>query len=256
MSLHIFDSHAHYDDEAFDEDRELVIGDIHEKGVIGVLNCGASLEGARESVKLSEKHDFIYAAVGVHPSYADVVDSKVIDELEELTKYQKVRAIGEIGLDYYWEENPSRDVQKEAFRAQMKLAEKLNMPVIIHDRDAHADTLEILKEFPNVIGVIHCFSGSVEFARECLKLGYYIGFTGVVTFKNAKKIIEVAKEVPLDRILVETDCPYMAPTPYRGKRNQSSYIIHILEKIAKIKDISIETLNNHTISNVKNLLKI
>ncbi|MDU4952044.1 MAG: TatD family hydrolase [Clostridium sp.] len=256
MSLHIFDSHAHYDDEAFDEDRELVIGDIHEKGVIGVLNCGASLEGARESVKLSEKHDFIYAAVGVHPSYADVVDSKVIDDLEELTKYQKVRAIGEIGLDYYWEENPSRDVQKEAFRAQMKLAEKLNMPVIIHDRDAHADTLEILKEFPNVIGVIHCFSGSVEFARECLKLGYYIGFTGVVTFKNAKKIIEVAKEVPLDRILVETDCPYMAPTPYRGKRNQSSYIIHILEKIAKIKDISIETLNNHTISNVKNLLKI
>ena len=152
------------------------------------------------------------------------MDSKVIDELEELTKYQKVRAIGEIGLDYYWEENPSRDVQKEAFRAQMKLAEKLNMPVIIHDRDAHADTLEILKEFPNVIGVIHCFSGSVEFARECLKLGYYIGFTGVVTFKNAKKIIEVAKEVPLDRILVETDCPYMAPTPYRGKRNQSSYI--------------------------------
>lgn len=256
MSLHIFDSHAHYDDEAFDDDRELVIGDIHEKGVIGVLNCGASLEGARESVKLSEKHDFIYAAVGVHPSYADVVDSKVIDELEELTKYQKVRAIGEIGLDYYWEENPSRDVQKEAFRAQMKLAEKLNMPVIIHDRDAHADTLEILKEFPNVIGVIHCFSGSVEFARECLKLGYYIGFTGVVTFKNAKKIIEVAKEVPLDRILVETDCPYMAPTPYRGKRNQSSYIIHILEKIAEIKDISIETLNNHTISNVKNLLKI
>ena len=256
MSLHIFDSHAHYDDEALDEDRELVIGDIHEKGVIGVLNCGASLEGARESVKLSEKHDFIYAAVGVHPSYADVVDSKVIDELEELTKYQKVRAIGEIGLDYYWEENPSRDVQKEAFRAQMKLAEKLNMPVIIHDRDAHADTLEILKEFPNVIGVIHCFSGSVEFARECLKLGYYIGFTGVVTFKNAKKIIEVAKEVPLDRILVETDCPYMAPTPYRGKRNQSSYIIHILEKIAEIKDISIETLNNHTISNVKNLLKI
>ena len=256
MSLHIFDSHAHYDDEAFDEDRELVIGDIHEKGVIGVLNCGASLEGERESVKLSEKHDFIYAAVGVHPSYADVVDSKVIDELEELTKYQKVRAIGEIGLDYYWEENPSRDVQKEAFRAQMKLAEKLNMPVIIHDRDAHADTLEILKEFPNVIGVIHCFSGSVEFARECLKLGYYIGFTGVVTFKNAKKIIEVAKEVPLDRILVETDCPYMAPTPYRGKRNQSSYIIHILEKIAEIKDISIETLNNHTISNVKNLLKI
>ena len=256
MSLPIFDSHAHYDDESFDEDRQLVIRDIQEKGVIGVLNCGASLEGARDSVKLADKYDFIYAAVGIHPSYADMVDSKVIDELEELSKNEKVRAIGEIGLDYYWEENPSREIQKEAFRAQMQLAEKLNMPVVIHDRDAHADTLEMLKEFPKVTGVIHCFSGSVEFARECLKLGYYIGFTGVVTFKNAKKIIEVAKEVPLDRILVETDCPYMAPTPYRGKRNQSSYIIHILEKIAEIKDISIETLNNHTISNVKNLLKI
>ncbi|MCI6278001.1 MAG: TatD family hydrolase [Clostridium sp.] len=256
MSLPIFDSHAHYDDESFDEDRQLVIGDIQEKGVIGVLNCGASLEGARDSVKLADKYDFIYAAVGIHPSYADMVDSKVIEELEQLSKNEKVRAIGEIGLDYYWEENPSREIQKEAFRAQMQLAEKLDMPVVIHDRDAHADTLEILKEFPKVTGVIHCFSGSVEFARECLKLGYYIGFTGVVTFKNAKKIIEVAKEVPLDRILVETDCPYMAPTPYRGKRNQSSYIIHILEKIAKIKDIPIETLNNHTISNVMNLLKI
>ena len=256
MSLPIFDSHAHYDDESFDEDRQLVISDIQEKGVIGVLNCGASLEGARDSVKLADKYDFIYAAVGIHPSYADMVDSKVIEELEQLSKNEKVRAIGEIGLDYYWEENPSREIQKEAFRAQMQLAEKLDMPVVIHDRDAHADTLEILKEFPKVTGVIHCFSGSVEFARECLKLGYYIGFTGVVTFKNAKKIIEVAKEVPLDRILVETDCPYMAPTPYRGKRNQSSYIIHILEKIAEIKDIPIETLNNHTISNVMNLLKI
>lgn len=256
MSLPIFDSHAHYDDESFDEDRQLVISDIQEKGVIGVLNCGASLEGARDSVKLADKYDFIYAAVGIHPSYADMVDSKVIEELEELSKNEKVRAIGEIGLDYYWEENPSREVQKEAFRAQMKLAENIGMPVVIHDREAHADTLEILKEFPKVTGVIHCFSGSVEFARECLKLGYYIGFTGVVTFKNAKKIIEVAKEVPLDRILVETDCPYMAPTPYRGKRNQSPYIIHILEKIAEIKDIPIETLNNHTISNVKSLLKI
>ena len=256
MSLPIFDSHAHYDDESFDEDRHVVIEDIKEKGVIGVLNCGASLEGARDSVKLADKYDFIYAAVGIHPSYADMVDSKVIEELEQLSKNEKVRAIGEIGLDYYWDENPSREIQKEAFRAQMKLAEKLDMPVVIHDREAHSDTLEILKEFPNVKGVIHCFSGSVEFARECLKLGYYIGFTGVVTFKNAKKIIEVAKEVPLDRILVETDCPYMAPVPYRGKRNQSSYITHILEKIAEIKDIPIEILNNHTISNIKNLLKI
>lgn len=256
MNLPIFDSHAHYDDESFDEDRQFVIGDIQEKGVVGVLNCGASLEGARDSVKLADKYDFIYAAVGIHPSYADVVDNKTINELEELSENPKVRAIGEIGLDYYWEENPSRDIQKDAFRLQMKLAEKLNLPVVIHDRDAHADTLEILKEFPKVTGVIHCFSGSVEFARECLKLGYYIGFTGVVTFKNARKIVDVAKEVPLDRILVETDCPYMAPVPYRGKRNQSPYIIHILGKIAEIKDIPIEILNNHTISNIKNLLKI
>lgn len=256
MNLPIFDSHAHYDDESFDEDRQFVIGDIQAKGIVGVLNCGASLEGSRDSVKLANKYDFIYAAVGIHPSYADVVDNKTIDELVELSKNSKVRAIGEIGLDYYWEENPSRDIQKDAFRSQMKLAEKLNLPVVIHDRDAHADTLEILKEFPKVTGVIHCFSGSVEFARECLNLGYYIGFTGVVTFKNARKIIDVAREVPLDRILVETDCPYMAPVPYRGKRNQSPYIIHILGKIAEIKDIPIEILNNHTISNIKSLLKI
>ena len=150
---------------------------------------------------------------------------------------KKIVAIGEIGLDYYWEENPPKDIQKEVFRKQMKLAKELNLPVVIHDRDAHQDTLEIIKEFPEVTGVVHCFSGSVEFAKQCIALGYYIGFTGVVTFKNAKKVVNVAKEIPLDRMLVETDCPYMAPEPNRGKRNKSDYIKYIIKKIAEIKEI-------------------
>ena len=228
----IFDSHAHYDDDAFNEDRDEVIQGLKAKGVIGILNCGASLEGARMSVELSSKYDFIYSAVGIHPEHADMVNSELIVELKKLAQNPKVRAIGEIGLDYYYEENPPREVQKSAFRLQMELARELKLPVVIHDRDAHKDTLDILKEFPEVIGTIHCFSGSVEFALECLKLGYYIGFTGVITFKNAKKIAEVAKIVPMDRILVETDCPYMAPEPNRGKRNQSDYIEYIIDKVA------------------------
>jgi len=252
----IFDSHAHYDDEAFNEDREEVIQGLVDKGIIGVLNCGASLEGARMSVKLSSKYDFIYSAVGIHPEHADIVNEEVIEELRNLAQNPKVRAIGEIGLDYYYEENPPRDIQKAAFRLQMKLARELKLPVVIHDRDAHGDTLDILKEFPEVVGTVHCFSGSVEFALECLKLGYYIGFTGVITFKNAKKIAEVAKVVPMDRILVETDCPYMAPEPNRGKRNQSDYIKYIIAKISEIKGKSIEEIENITIFNIKSLLKI
>src|SRR3712207_7190625 len=177
----IFDSHAHYDDERFNEDREDVIKEIRENGVINVLNCGASMEGARDSFKLANKYDFFYAAVGIHPENAYELTEENYEEIKEMTKNPKVRAIGEIGLDYYWEENPPREKQKEVFRKQMELAKELNMPVVIHDRDAHGDTLEIMKEFPEVKGVVHCFSGSVEFACECLKLGYYIGFTGVVT---------------------------------------------------------------------------
>lgn len=252
----IFDSHAHYDDESFDEDREQVIKELKENGIIGVLNCGASLKGAKDSLKLAEKYDFFYAAVGIHPENAYELTDEAFEEIKQMTKNSKVRAIGEIGLDYYWDENPPKDVQKEVFRKQMQLAKELNLPVIIHDREAHGDTLEIMKEFPEVKGVLHCFSGSVEFACECLKLGYYIGFTGVVTFKNAKKVLEVAKEVPLDRLLVETDCPYMAPTPYRGKRNRSEYIKFIIEKVAEIKGLSTAEMENKTIKNTKNLLKI
>ena len=252
----IFDSHAHYDDEAFNEDRDKIIGELKDKGVIGVLNCGASLDGARMSVDLSNKYDFIYSAIGIHPEHAEIVNEKIIEELRELSKNPKVRAIGEIGLDYYYEENPSREIQKSAFKLQMELAKELNLPVVIHDRDAHKDTLDILKQYPEVIGTVHCFSGSVEFAKECLKLGYYIGFTGVITFKNAKKIAEVAKEVPLDRILVETDCPYMAPVPHRGKRNQSDYIEYIIEKISEIKGKTIGEIEDITALNIKQLLKI
>lgn len=252
----IFDSHAHYDDDRFNEDREEVIKEIQDNGVIGVLNCGASLQGARDSLKLAQEYDFFYAAVGIHPENADGLTDEAFEEIKEMTKNSKVRAIGEIGLDYYWEENPPKEIQKEAFRRQMALARDLNLPVIIHDREAHGDTLDIMKDFPEVKGVLHCFSGSVEFAHECLRLGYYIGFTGVVTFKNAKKILEVAREVPMDKILVETDAPYMAPTPHRGKRNQSDYIKFIIEKIAEIKGIPTSELEEKTIDNTKNLLKI
>lgn len=254
--MYIFDSHAHYDDDSFDKDRENLIEEIKNNNVIGVLNCGASLEGAIKSVELSEKYDFFYAAVGIHPEHADEVNDSTIDKIKELAKSQKVKAIGEIGLDYYWDENPSKEVQKEAFIRQMELARELNLPVVIHDRDAHKDTLDIMKMFPEVIGVVHCFSGSVEFARECLSLGYYIGFTGVITFKNAKKILDVAKVVPHDKILVETDCPYMAPTPFRGERNRSDYIKYIIQKLAEIRDISEEEIGKQLILNVRKLLKI
>ena len=252
----IFDSHAHYDDEQFDIDREELIEEIKRNGVIGVLNCGASVESYRKTYELANKYDFIYGALGVHPENANEVNPNIISEIRELCKNSKIKAIGEIGLDYYYEENPSRDVQKKAFRDQMELAKELNLPVIIHDRDAHEDTLNIMKEFPQVTGVIHCFSGSKEFAIECLKLGYYIGFTGVLTFKNARKLVDVCEVVPLDKILVETDCPYMAPVPFRGKRNRSDYINNIINTMAQIKNIEVELLNKQLIENTKKMLRI
>ncbi|MGG5463201.1 TatD family hydrolase [Clostridium sp. B9] len=256
MKYRIFDTHAHYDSKDFDEDREAVIKELKENGVVGVLNCGSDLYGLRKSVELSRDFDIFYAAVGIHPENADEFNNEVIKEIKDYVKEEKVKAIGEIGLDYYWEENPPREVQKEVFRAQMKLAEELNLPVIIHDRDAHGDTLEIMKEFPNVTGVVHCFSGSVEFAKECIKLGYYIGFTGVLTFKNAKKLVEVCKEIPSDRMLVETDCPFMAPVPLRGKRNKSDYIEYIIDKMSEIRGISGEEMNEILLNNKNSLFKI
>lgn len=240
----IFDSHAHYDDEAFDQDRLEVFEQLKEAGVIGILNCSASYESIEKTNSLTKEWDFIYGAVGIHPGNANEFTPEVIKELRDIVKTnKKIVAIGEIGLDYYWSENPDKSVQKDVLRNQMKLAEELGLPVIIHDRDAHQDTLEIIKEFPKVTGIVHCFSGSVEMARECLKLGYYIGVTGVVTFKNAKKIKEVVSSIPIDRLLVETDCPYMAPEPNRGKRNQSNYIKYVIDKIAEIKEIPSNEVN-------------
>lgn len=234
----IIDSHAHYDDESFNDDRDSVFNEIRENGVIEVLNCAASYDSLKSTDDLTRSYDFIVGALGIHPENANEMKEDTIDEIRNyIKKNNKIVAIGEIGLDYYWDENPPKEVQKEVFRKQMNLAKELNLPVIIHDREAHQDTLEIIKEFPEVKGVVHCFSGSVEFAKECIKLGYYIGFTGVVTFKNAKKVVEVAKEIPLDKMLVETDCPYMAPEPNRGKRNKSDYIEYIIRKIAEIKEI-------------------
>lgn len=251
----IIDSHAHYDDEAFNEDREMLFNELKENGVIRILNCAASYDSLKTTDELTKNHDFIYGALGIHPENANEFNDQIVKEIKEYIKRnKKIVAIGEIGLDYYWEENPSKEIQKKIFRKQMALAEELNLPVIIHDRDAHADTLEIIKEFPSVIGVVHCFSGSVEFAKECIRLGYYIGFTGVVTFKNAKKVVAVAKEIPIDRILVETDCPYMAPEPNRGKRNRSDYIQYVIEKISSIREIEPLEANKIFNKNFNNLI--
>ncbi|NRY61021.1 TatD DNase family protein [Clostridium beijerinckii] len=234
----IIDSHAHYDDEAFNEDRESLLNEINQNGVIGILNCASSYDSLKTTDQLTKDHDFIFGALGIHPENANEMKGDTLDEIKAYIKNNdKIVAIGEIGLDYYWDENPPKDIQKDVFRSHMNLAKELNYPVVIHDRDAHQDTLEIIKEFPEVTGVVHCFSGSVEFAKECIKLGYYIGITGVVTFKNAKKVVEVVREIPLEKILVETDCPYMAPEPNRGKRNKSDYIEYIITKIAEIKNI-------------------
>lgn len=251
----IFDTHAHYDDEAFDEDRKEVLKQIQESGVIGVLNCACSRKSLTTTNNLTLKYDFIYGALGIHPSDAYDYNEEVKAEIiEKVKSNNKILAIGEIGLDYYWDENPDRETQKKVFREQMELAKELNMPVVIHDRDAHKDTLDIMKEYPSVKGIVHCFSGSVEFAKECVKLGYYIGITGVVTFKNAKKIIEVVDAIPLDKLLVETDCPYMAPAPNRGKRNKSDYIEYIIEKIAEIKEIDPIDANMKLNSNFERLI--
>jgi TatD DNase family protein len=253
----IFDSHAHYDDESFDIDRDELIETLNKSGVIGILNCSSSYESIKKTCELIDKWNFIYGAVGIHPENAGELTKDRLEEIKDIIKNNpKVIAVGEIGLDYHWDENPPEDVQKEVFRKHMMIAKELNMPVIIHDRDAHKDTLDIIKEFPEVKGVVHCFSGSVEFAKECLKLGYYIGVTGVITFKNAKKLVEVVKEVPIDKLLVETDCPFMTPEPNRGKRNKSDYIEHIIERIALIKEIDPKQLNLQVNENFYRLMEL
>ena len=245
----IFDTHAHYDDERFDEDRSALISSLPEKGVGLVVNPGISLETSRAAVAMARQYPHMYAAVGIHPEDCADFKPEDIDVLRSLAREEKVVAIGEIGLDYYWEENPPREFQQQVLRAQLALALELDLPVIIHDREAHADTLAVVREFPGLRGVFHCFSGSAEMARELVKMGWYLGFDGPLTFKNNKKAPAVAAAVPLERMLIETDSPYLTPAPHRGKRNDSTYLPFVAEKLAEWKGVTREEIERITWDN-------
>lgn len=245
---HIFDTHAHYDDEAFDADRESLLERLFAQGVSGIVNQGTNTETSKISIALSEKYDKMYAAVGIHPECANENSLEEIETIRSLAENKKVVAIGEIGLDYYWD--IPKELQKAVFEKQLKLALELDFPVNIHDREAHGDTLEYLKKY-RVRGILHCFSGSAEMAGEIVKLGMYIGMGGVVTFKNSRKAVEVVKNTPLERIVLETDCPYLSPVPFRGKRNDSSMIQYTASKIAEIKGITVEEVLITTEHNAK-----
>ncbi|GAA0865301.1 MAG: TatD family hydrolase [Paeniclostridium sp.] len=254
----LFDSHAHLNDERFDEDREELINSLKAKGVDLVLNPGACIETSKSSVDLANKYDFIYAAVGVHPHDVGEMTEEDIETLRKLAlENEKVKAIGEIGLDYYYDNSP-REIQKKWFKRQIELANELKLPIIIHDRDAHGDTFEIIKntKSPEIGCVLHCYSGNVELAKEYVKMGCYISIPGTVTFKNNKKTREVAKEIPLEYLLIETDSPYMAPEPHRGKRNDPSLVQFVADKIAQEKGISYEQVCKATKENAKRFFNI
>lgn len=234
----IFDTHAHYDDEAFDEDRDALLRELFENGgVCGIVDQGTTVKTSEAAIELAERYEHMYAAVGIHPECADENSISELEIIHSLAAHKKVVAIGEIGLDYYYE--VPRDLQKEVFTAQIELANELSMPVVIHDREAHGDTLDIITRL-RPKGILHCFSGSVEMAKQVVALGMYIGIGGVVTFKNARKTVEVVSAIPLESIVLETDCPYLAPVPFRGKRNDSGMIIHTARRIAEIRGITEE----------------
>ncbi len=255
----IFETHAHYEDERFDEDRDELLSSMHEHGIGTIVNVGASLDSVKKSISLASQYDFIYAAAGVHPSDISCLDEAAYSWLQEQVKHPKVVAVGEIGLDYYWDKEESiQKKQRSWFRKQLELAEKTGLPVIIHSRDAAEDTLAIMKEAyaKHITGVIHCFSYSAQLAEEYVRMGFYIGVGGVVTFKNAKKLKEVVSRIPLERILLETDCPYMAPEPYRGKRNSSLYLPYVVQKIAEIKGVSEQEVADITQQNAKSMYRL
>lgn len=253
----IYETHAHLNSERFDADRDEVIDRIQRTGIERLINVGDSLEASRECIAFAKKYDFIYAAVGIHPENAGEHPDTYIDELRELAHYEKTCAVGEIGLDYYWKENPPRELQKEVFERQLELAEECSLPVIIHSRDAAEDTFEIMSRHKGRLkAVLHCYSYSPEYAARAIKeLGVFIGVGGVVTFKNAKKLVETVEKTDLSRIFLETDCPYMAPEPYRGKRCDSSYLPLIAEKIAQIKGVSVDEVFSVTYENALNFFK-
>lgn len=253
----IFDSHAHYDDEAFEEDRESLLSSMKENGIAAIVNVGASLESCRSSLKLAQDYDFIYGAVGVHPSDTGELNEENYLELRKMMDHEKNVAVGEIGLDYYWDE-PERQIQKKWFVRQLHTAMEKSKPLIIHSRDAAADTLDIMKaeKVWDCGGVIHCFSYSVEMAREYLNHDFYIGIGGVLTFNNAKKLKEVAEYTPLEKIVLETDCPYLAPVPNRGKRNSSLNLIYVADMLAEIKGVTREEIEQVTYDNACRLYRI
>ena len=252
----LFDTHAHMNDPAFDEDREKVLLGLQEKGVSLMMNVGCCLESSRDCIAMAEQYPFVYASVGTHPDSADEIDEAVLEQYRQMVaNHPKLKAIGEIGLDYYYETIP-REIQQRAFRLQMELARELQMPVIVHERNAHDDGMRIVKEFKGVTGVFHCYSGSAEMARQLVDMGWYIGFTGVLTFKNARKAVETAVSIPLDRIVLETDCPFMAPEPFRGKRNDPGYLFRMAERLAEIRGISVEEVRSITTENGKRLYRI
>ena len=252
LSSLIFDTHAHYDDPAFEDNFDSLINEMQESNVGGIITCGCDKESSLKALALAEAYDIFYAAVGIHPGSID--SGTTVEEIEALAKHPKCVAIGEIGLDYYWRQDNKAELL-DILKYQLELANKLDLPVLFHDRDGHADTLEILKQYKPK-GVVHAFSGSVEMAREIIKLGLYIGVGGVLTFNNARALPSVVGDISLDKILLETDAPYLAPVPFRGKPNRSDYIIFVAEKMAEIKEITINDVLAQTFKNAQNLFNL
>lgn len=253
----LVDSHAHLDDVAYDEDRDEVISRALNNGISKIINIGADIKSSAKAIELSQNYDQIYAAVGIHPQDVANAKTKDYDQLAEWLKLPKVVAMGEIGLDYYYDDGAPRDLQRKIFIEQIDVARQMNKPIVIHNRDAHGDVMNILKtEAKGLTGVMHCYSGSLEMAKELIKMNFYLSVGGPVTFKNSAKLPEIVANIPLEYLLLETDCPYLTPQPYRGKRNEPSYIKIIAEKIAQIRNISVEELALITTKNVENLFGI
>ena len=255
--MQIFDTHAHYNTDMFDGDREEVLSSLPSSGVVGVVNVGASLEDVRASQALSEEYPFMYAGAGIHPDDVGCMSEAVMDELREYCRREKTVCVGEIGLDYYWDREP-RDVQKEWFVRQMHLAIEEDLPINVHSRDAAQDTFDLIRaeHAGTTGGIIHCYSGSAEMAKEYIKMGYYLGIGGVVTFKNAKTLKRVVTETPIERLVTETDCPYLAPVPFRGKRNFSGYISYVIAAIARIKEMDEEDAARILLENARKVYRI
>ena len=252
----LFDTHAHYNDDAFDQDRKGLLDALPDAGVGAVVIPGVDVESSRSALALAENRPWLFAAAGIHPEDCAGCTAADFSAIRDLCREKKVVAIGEIGLDYYWAENPPKEFQQMVFRRQLELALELELPVIVHDREAHGDSLEIVKEFPGVRGVFHCFSGSPEMAEALIKRGWYLGIDGPITYKNAKRAPEVAAITPLDRMVVETDAPYMAPVPMRGKRNDSRYLPYVIEKLAEWKGVTAEEMTRVTWENGRRLFRI